>query len=276
MNFKAALPNFKGKLLAHWMPWTGNPLRVSHDTGYKQNDLAVIKAQVDCMKASGIDGVIACWQGPNSSFTHDAFVKMFFTCLDQEMSFMVLLDQWIAKNQPNPTQSVITALQSQLFQEMLPFFVEKWVLEFDLGLPGVGVNILQVQQAVPNITLLSKHTGFSWPETTNSLPALARDNANPTMKVPGIFSRFDDSGYPLPNGVTDPIHFVGQRDYSRGVWGAVPPRIVEARAGKTFLDSCMALPGAAQYAGLVTWNDYDEGTEHEPEASRMTGIRIGV
>lgn len=258
------------------MPWTGNPSRVSHAVGYRQDDPAVIEKQLQVMKSAGIEGVIAWWQGPTHAFTNDAFTKMFYACLKAGMLFLPALDGWIAKDQPNPTQAVISALTSLTFKGMAPLFAEKWVLEFDLA--SIGVNLALVQAAIPGTTLLSKHTGYSWPETTNTMQTLLADNANPQMRVPCVFSRFNDGGYPLPNGVSDPAHFNGQRDWNASVWNSPkeyadpklrkPTRIIEEQGGKTYEDSLSAVPAAARYMGLVTWNDYDEGTEHEPECNR--------
>lgn len=262
-------------LLAHWMPWTGDPSRVSHAVGYRQDDPTVINAQLKCMSMSGIAGVVAWWQGPTHAFTNSSFMEMFYACLKTGMKFIVGLDQWIAKGQLNPTQAVISALSSSTFKEMSPFFSEQWVLEFDLA--SVGVNLTQVKAAVPQFSILSKHIGYSWPETTNTFATLIADNANSGMLIPCVFSRFNDGGYPLPNGVGDPIHFNGQRDLNKSVWGGGPARIIEEQAGQTYLDSFAAINSnnAYPYRGLVTWNDYDEGTQHEPEYSRATGIRIG-
>lgn len=255
--------------LAHWVPWSGDPSRVSHAVGYRQDDPAVIEKQLEVMKAGGIGGVIAWWQGPTHSFTNDAFTKMFYTCLKLDMIFLPALDGWIAKGQANPTQAVISALTSLTFKGMAPFFAERWVLEFDLA--SVGVNLSQVQAALPGTTLLSKHVGYSWPETTNTMQTLLADNANPQMRIPCVFSRFNDGGYPLPNGVGDPAHFKGQRDWNQSVWGGKGTRVIEEQAGQTYLDSLSAVPASAKYVGLVTWNDYDEGTEHEPEYRRRAG-----
>lgn len=252
--------------LVHWMPWTGDPTRVSRNVGYRQDDPAVIEAQVQCMQKNGIGGVIAWWQGPTHAFTHDSFTKMFYSCLQNNMAFLPALDQWIAKGQPNPTQTVINALTATAFQGMLPYFAKRWVLEFDLA--AVGVSIPQVQAALPGATLLSKHVGYSWPELTNTMATLKADNENPGMKIPCVFSRFNDGGYPLPNGVGDPAHFNGQRDWNRSVWGAGPARIIEERAGQAYLDSLALVPANAEYTGLVSFNDYDEGTAHEPEYRR--------
>lgn len=261
--------------LVHWMPWTGNPTRVSHNTGYRQDDPGVIDAQIRCMKAAGFGGVIAWWQGPFHLFTHSSFLQMFYACLKSDMAFIPALDGWIAKGQPVPTNVVISALTSDDFKGMMPFFAEKWILEFDLA--SVGVNLAQVQQAVPGATLLSKHTGYSWPEITNTWTVLKADNANAQMKIPCVFSRFNDGGYPLPNGVGDPAHFNGQRDWNKSVWGGGATRLIDERSGQNFIDSSALamINSTVKYSGLVTWNDYDENTEHEPEYSRLTGIRIG-
>lgn len=273
MNLRTALgPNFTGKLLAHWMPWTGNPSRVSHATAYKQTDQGVAASQADCMRRSGINGAVLWWQGPTRVFTHAAFVQMAAECVKRKMPIMIGLDQWIAKGFPNPTQAVISSLQS--IPEIITLLEQPWILEFDLGL--VGVDVAAVRAALPNIQILSKHSAYSWPEISNTFQTLLKDNANPAMKVPAVFSRFNDGGWPLTNGVGDPAHFNGQRDYSKSVWGAGATRIIEERAGRTYIESCAAVVPGSKYVGLVSWNDWDEGTAFEGFCSAGTGIKIGL
>lgn len=278
-SFKNAV-NVQGvKLLAHWMGWFGEPNKVHRVSRYASNDVGVINAQLSCMQAVGIDGVIVTYQGTVNSFLLDATIKLSYACTAKGMLFALLLDPWIAKGQANPTQVVIDQMNGEYFRMMLscPAYIpEKYVLEFDLG-PAANVNVSQVQAAFPNIPILSKHKGYSWPEINNTVPILKSDNANPLMKIPGVFVGFNDAGFlvvpPALDSNGNPV-----RDYCHSVWDkTVNARVIDHQAGNAFFDSINALPVAilSPYVAIVTWNDHDEGTGIEQFCSAITGIRIG-
>lgn len=275
MNFKDSLQKagYTGRVFTYWMPWFGEPGKVHRQNRYLSASQATINSQLDIMKDCGIDGVIAIWQGYRNPTNHDAFMKMFLGCLNKGMNFLMMFDQWVAKDLPDPTGTVITTLQSPFFQAIFPFFCEKWVLEFDLG-PSANVDMVKVRAAFPNITFLSKHTGYSWPETSNTIASLKQDNSNPSTKIAGLTLQFNDGGYPLPGGVDDPAHFIGNRDYNKSVWnGTKAARVLDQQAGFFYFDQLAVTPKWID-VGLVTWNDWDEGTAIEGFCSMSSGIAI--
>jgi hypothetical protein len=100
--------------------------------------------------------------------------------------------------------------------------------------------------------------------------------------------RFMDAGMPTPPGIdSNPSAWTGTRDYSSSVWGpsyncgvnpasgAMPARVLDSQGGKLFFDYFATVPGAAPYLAVVTWNDYDEGTQIEDFFAMLSGIRIG-
>jgi hypothetical protein len=277
INLKTAIPT-PVKLLTHWMGWHGQPSRVNHVTRYRSVDPWAIDAQLDAMQAVGIDGAIATWQGPTvNPYLHQATIGLCERLGRRQMLFALLLDPWIAKGQPNPTQVATAALQHPDTVEMLAssaYLPEKYVLEFDLA--SAGVNVPQLVAAFPKSPIISKHSGYSWPEISSTMAILAADNANPAMKIPGVILQFFDGGQPLPAGsFTNAPLWNGNRDYNTSVWGGSPARMIEHQAGNIFLDSAALVPKSAPYAAVVTWNDYEEGTAIEPFCSMISGIRIG-
>jgi hypothetical protein len=289
MNLKQTLqtgiPGWNGRLLAHMMAWygEGNPVKVHRVSRYQSNDPAVVAAQLDTMRDCGIEGVIVTWQGPTvNPFLHDATIKIWEGCMERQMLFALLLDQWIAKGQPNPAQAVIAALQHIDTQRMLAspcYLPEQFILEFDLG-ASAGANIGSVQAVIPS-PLLSWHTGFSWPSIpadahnpVDSLAALKADNLKPTMRVPAVNVMFNDGGQAMPVGTTA-ISFRGIRNYAQSVWGGFPTRVIDHQAGNWFFDQLAVTPATAPYIAIATWNDHDEGTGIEHIAAVLSGKRIG-
>jgi len=280
---KAAILGWNGKLLAHVMAWFGEPNKVHRVSRYQSNDPSVIAAQLDTMRDCGIEGVIITWQGPTiNTFLHDATIKIWEGCMERQMLFSLLLDPWIAKGQPNPTQAVIAALQHVDTQRVLAspcYLPEGYVLEFDLGASAV-VNLGSVQAAI-SAPLLSWHSGFSWPaipvdahNPSDSLLVLKANNAQPTMRVAGINVMFNDGGQPMPAGAIAAT-FKGGRNYAQSVWGGSPTRAIDHQAGNWFYDQLTVTPVTVPYIALVTWNDHDEGTGIEYIAAVLSGKRIG-
>jgi hypothetical protein len=302
LNFKQSLQaniiGWNGKALAHMQGWFGETElingvatpKVHRVNRYLSNDPKVVKAQLDVMQAVGFDGITVDWQGALvNPFLHAATIALWEGCMEHQMLFCLMLDPWIAKQQPNPTQAVITQLQSVDCQRMLNspcYLPEGFIIEFDLAASAV-VTVATVQAAMPNNPLLSWHTGFSWPNIpsgqpfnpqnpANAIAALGVDNVKPTMKIAGVNVFFNDGGNPLPVGVMAP-QFTGTRDYNTSVWGASTGanRVFDHQAGNYFFDQLAVTPATVPYIGLATWNDSDEQTGVEHVLAAFSGVRIG-
>src|ERR1700685_2598130 len=303
INIKSSLqkniPGWNGKALAHTQMWFGETElvngvavpKVHRLNRVQSNNPSVIKAQLDLMQAVGFDGITVDWQGPNvNPLLHEATIAAWEGCMEHDMLFALMLDPCIAKQQPNPTQAVITALQSPDCQKMLnspAYLPEGFIIEFDLAATA-DVTVATVQAAMPNNPLLSWHTGFSWPNIpsgqpfnpqtpTNAIAALAADNAKPTMKIAGVNIFFNDGGNPLPQNVDGP-QFTGTRDYNTSAWGPTTGacRVFDHQAGNYFFDQLVGMPASMPYIAMVTWNDHDEQSGiSEPVLAAYSGIRIG-
>jgi hypothetical protein len=308
MNFKQqsvqgvnGVKGWNGKLMAHVVAWfgeyvliDGKQVQKAHRVSrYMSSDPTVAATQVSLMKQMGFDGICLTVQGPTiNPVLQEATIALWEQCLIQGMLFCFVLDQWIAKDQPNPTQAVITALQSESYQMIInsPCYVpEKFILEFDLA-NSAAVDVATVQAAFPDNEILSWHTGYSWPNPTDNpadpsdvLAILEANNALPTMKVAGVNMYFNNGGVPLPTGayqppipagVTEP-EFEGQRDYAHDVWGTGEATIdIDHQAGNWFFDQLATIPSTVPYIAFVTWNDHDEQSAIEQFASIFFGVRI--
>lgn len=267
------------KPLIHRVGWFGNGT-IHKLTSYVSNDPATIKRQADLIQASGFAGIVHLWYGPTvSTFLHDSMMKMWRECEERGLLFALMLDPWIARGQANQTQAVVTALQSEDFKLVVgskSYVPEGYVMEF--GLASVGVNVATVQAAFPTMPILSKHTGFSWPETTGTIATLTKDNANVTMRVAGLCLQFMDGGWPLPGGVGSGTSFTGVRDWNTSVWdaaqakaGAPTVRVIPSQGGQFLSQQLAVTPKNVPYVQFVTLDDYDEGTELEPALTLLNG-----
>lgn len=289
------------KLLVHTMPWFGDS-HIHRQVSYISNDPAVIDRQLQIMRFSKINnrpilGVIVTWMGPFDSFQHSATMEWCTQCEANGLLFALLLNPWIngtASQTAQSTANVIAALSHVDTATMLnsPAYVpEKFILEFSVPLTsGTGsatADWATIKAQFPDWTFLHQSEGFSWPSVdmtitnpwtraASSVANLQGQNAHASMQIPGFMVRFDDSGMPTPQGVSL-ANWTGTRDYNSSVWGPSgnPNRVIEDNAGKFLFDQIAVTPATAPYQGLITWNDYDEGTALEPFFVMQTGIRIG-
>jgi hypothetical protein len=252
--------------LANVMPWFSEPGKIHRDNAYNSNNLGIIAKQCELMQYVGIQGVIMTTQGSRAMpFEYQTALSMQQECENRGMLFCLLLDQWLVKSGgklvSDPTQEVINQLKA--WPQSKAYVPEKYVLDF---LPPEAMVDWAKVQTSTGYTILNKHKGYSWPEVKNNVATLARDNANAAMKIPGISMGFNDAGYfNIASGV---------RDYSQSVWGGKPARVLDHMAGNTWMDQVDVTPVTAKYVGLVTWNDYDEGTAFEQFSAVLKGIRL--
>lgn len=289
------------KLLAHVMPWFGDG-HIHRQVSYLSNDPAVIDRQIQIMRFSKINnhpilGVTVTWMGPFDAFQHSATMEWSRQCAAKNFLFALLLNPWIngtATQTAQSTANVLAALHHADTATMLNsagYVPEKFILEFSVPLTsGVGGGTpdwTTIQNQFPTWTFLHQSDGFSWPSVdmavtnpwsraASSVANLQGQNAHANMRIPGFMPRFNDSGMPTPSGVSL-ANWTGTRDYNTTVWGPSgnTNRVIEDNAGKYLLDQIAVTPANAPYQGLITWNDYDEGTAMEPFFVMQTGIRIG-
>ena len=288
-SLRTNIPGWRGIVGAHMQGWFGekNGTAVHRINRYLSNDPVVINNQLNLMYAIGIRAVIVDWEGPTvNPFLHEATIAIWEGCMEHQMLFGIMLDPWVGKQQPDPTQAVITALQNVDFQRMLnspAYLPEKYVLEFDLA-NSAGVDVATVQAAVPTIPILSWHTGYAWPNIITgdnpsnpklSLAALAADHAKPTMKIASANIKFCDGGQPTPPGVLQAA-WNGLRNWLLWAWpGNTATRWIDHQAGNWWFDQVATIPASMPYVFIPTWNDYDEETGFEYMISILAGIRLG-
>ena len=285
-SLQANIPGWNGKVLADWIGWFGekNGTQVHRQSRYLSNDPSVIATQADLAKAAGFDGFRATVQGPTvNPFLHDASMKLWEACLERGMLYCYLLDPWIAKNQPNPTQAVIDSLNSADYQRVMAsdaYLPEHYVCEFDLA-NSAGVNVAAVQAAFPAIPILTWHKGYTWPiipadpaHPLNVIAILQIEHSLPTMKMGSATLKFNDGGLPQPLGV-QAKDFRGQRDYSQSAWNNGPTHVIDAQGGNFFYDCVATIPASMPYVCVPTWSDYEEQTAIEDVIAMLGGRRLG-
>jgi hypothetical protein len=286
-------PGSTAKIYAHFLPWFGSPKHMS--VGYISDDSQQIKKQVNDMVSRGLNGTIIDWYGIDPAGTDFLMIDHVTQLMMQEaelhpgFSFAIMYDQGAlapCANTPgcDMTQRMIDDLNhvnvsywnSPAYQKsgsrpVLYFFLNPlYTIDWARLRTGVAGNPLFIFPHETGFTHAQSDGGFGWikPEmATSSDPAalayldLYYDTATSTAK----FST--GSGYP---GFDDSLAPWGQH------------RKVAQQCGQTWLQTLDEAKNhystSSQMSGiqLVTWNDYEEGTEIETGIDNCVTVNASV
>ena len=273
-------PGSTTKIYAHFMPWFGSLKHMS--VGYLSNDSQQIKKQVNDMVSRGLNGVNIDWYGVGSDGTDFLTIDHVTQLMMQEVelhpgfTFAITYDQGslvpCSKNAAcNITQRVIDDLNhanvsywgSPAYQKsggrpvVYFFFDSTYAIDWDQVRAGVAGNPLFFFFHASGFTHAQGDGAFAWikpPLATSSDPAALGylsdyyDTATASSKLStgSAYPGFDDSLAP---------------------WGL--HRKVAQQCGQTWLQTLDEAKNhystSSQMSGiqLVTWNDYEEGSEIE-------------
>lgn len=256
---------FTGVIAAHIIPWNSAKANTTHfnpNQAYSYDDPNTIGRALTVLEKNGIRGCFFTYQGPFATAQHAVVMEFVRQVQEREMLFALVMDPWSAGGDPNnkaqATLDLTKCFANTDVQWLLnsPAYIpEKAILDY-----GTGADYSKVGVKNP---IWYRHTHYSWVEVAtpkigdppvNPIPDLAKSNANPTMMVPGISLQFSDGGWPaaaIPGGI----------DRNLSSWnGKTAARYVSDRAGNYLFDQLAITPMNKPYIGLVTLDDFHEGT----------------
>jgi len=282
------------KIYAHFMPWFGFGDHMN--VGYTSNDPAQVQRQVVDMISRGIDGIIIDWYGQGTITHNFAFYDQATQDLMHEaeqhpnFNFAIMDDAASLKACANTagcdiTQTLINDLtyayntfeNSPAYmrfngQPVVYFFGhEAYTLDWMRVRTSVPGNPLFIFRNAGGFTSAQSNGAFSWvaPETvtaTDPLALLYLDNFDKTV-LSWSTTYSNTSGY---KGFND----------SLALWGT--GRLIQQGCGQTWLttlaESGKYFSATQQMLGiqLVTWNDYEEGTEVESGIDNCVTVTASV
>ena len=269
------------KIYAHLVPWFGFGDHMN--VGYVSSDTLQVQKQVNDMLSRGIDGAIIDWYGRGESSknfaSYDLGVQAFMhqSELHPGFNFAIMHDAGALKtcantlgcdvtqtliddlNYANVTYSGSPAYLKSGGRPVVYFFGhEAYTIDWTRVRAGVAGNPMFIFRNGSGFTKPQTSGAFSWVEpttvsATNPMAINYLDNYYKTaLGFPTEYST--GSGY---KGFNDTL----------ALWGT--DRIIDQQCGQTWLKT-MAEEGkyystTKQMLGiqLVTWNDYEEGSEIE-------------
>jgi len=280
-------PGYSGKIYAHLMSWfcmtpgstsTGaGTLCGSHvQVGYNSNDPAVVLAQAVDMISRGFDGVIHDWYGPGNS-RDDIATRNWIAEAEQHPGFQValMIDQGALKwyscmsSGCSATQALLQMTQyaAQNFFSS-PAYMRingrPVVTNFDIDLHySVDWNYVAANTPGNPIFIFQNNGGF-----THTLSGGSYSWVMPTASNYGMdyLGSFYSTGLNYPAELTVGAMYKGFND-TLASWSG--NRVMSQQCGQTWLQGfakANSMFNTSQQLGaiqLVTWDDYEEGTELE-------------
>ena len=272
------------KIYAHFMPWFGPSNHMN--VGYDSSDPAQVKRQVEDMISRGIDGALVDWYGPGNTHHNTTTINLMQESeLHPGFEFAVVEDGGALKNAADPQQKLIDDLNyvystfepSPAYMRrdgrpvILFFGVESYTIDWDAVRAAVLGNPLFIFRNSGAFTKPQTNGGYAWlsPQTTLTAGYMSL----------GYLDDFYSTALKYPLLETFGSGFKGFDD-SLAAWGK--NRKILQFCGQTWLSS-MAEAGkyynsSTQLENLqiVTWNDYEEGTEIETGVDNCFTVTASV
>ena len=275
---------------AHFMPWFGVSYHM--DIGYNSNDPAEIKAQVTDMLSRGIAGVIIDWYGPNNTHHNTTTLNMMTEAQSRNgaFQFAIMEDAGAIKNCASTAGCDVTAaLISDLnyvTQTFVPspaymrwngnpvvfyFGVESYSIDWNRVRANTASNLQFVFQNTAGFTRTYSNGGFSWVQPSD---VTATDPMSLSY-LTNFYQTAQQYSQKLPVGTS----YKGFDD-TLASWSA--NRHMQQQCGQTWLatfnkaNSLWSTADQLAWFQLVTWNDYEEGTEIETGIDNCFGVTTSV
>ena len=277
-------------MYAHFMPWFGVSYHM--DVGYNSADPAQVKKQVDDMVSRGVAGVIIDWYGPNAQQENASTLAMASEAGSRNgaFQFAIMEDAGAIKNCANTSGCDLTgALISDLnyiAQTYInsPAYI-RWngnPVVFYFGVESYPIDWTRVRaNTAPNLQFVFQNSGafsrsysnggFSWVQ-----PSAATSTDPMSLSyLANFYSTAQQYAPKLPVGAS----YKGFND-TLASWSA--NRLMQQQCGQTWLstfqkaNSMWSTADQLAFFQLVTWNDYEEGTEIETGIDNCVSVSASV
>jgi hypothetical protein len=272
------------KVYAHLLLWFGGSNHMN--VGYGSTDPNQIHRQITDMISRGIDGVIIDWYGPGNSIDQATQLVMAEAEKHPGFTFAIMVDQgaleWDSCSGCTPQQALIEQLRyieqtyvpSPAYMRIQGLPV---ITNFNIDLSySIDWNAVNSALSIPPKFLFQNDNGF-----THTLSDGSYSWVMPTTTDYGMsyLTNFYHTGMSYPAMNTVGAAYKGFND-TLASWGS--NRIMAQQCGQTWLQTFAKInalyssDNPLPYVQLVTWNDYEEGTEIESGIDNCVSISASV
>ncbi len=277
-------PGTTTKVLAQLLVWFGQPDHMN--VGYTSNDPAQVKRQVEDMISRGIDGVIVDWYGPNNAIDQATQLVMHEAEKHPGFSFMIMVDAGAVGGNLcsgcSPQQTLInlmTYVEQNYFKSAAYLNIggQPLVTNFDVDYSySIDWGGVSGALATPPRFIFQDSQGFSHAMSDGSYSWVMPQAGNFGL---GYLTNFYDTSRAFANLETMGAAYKGFND-ALASWGS--GRYMNQQCGQTWLQTFSQVNGfynsgrQLPYLQVVTWNDYEEGTEIESGIDPCLGLSASV
>jgi hypothetical protein len=283
-------PGSTTRIYAHFMPWFGGANHVN--VGYDSTDPLQVRRQVDDMMSRGIRGAIVDWYGPNFARENNTTLALRAEAETRggNFEFAVMedvgaLNACAATPGCDVTGQVISDLAyAYKTYEASPaymriggrpavffFGVERYAINWTVVRAGVAGNPEFIFRNAGAFGDVNSDGGFAWVGLSGNAFDMGL----------GYVDNFYLTSQTYPSKTLFGTGYKGFND-SIAAWAPNPPRVLDQQCGATWLAT---LSEAGRYYSataqlpavqLVTWNDYEEGTEIESGIDNCVTVSAAV
>jgi hypothetical protein len=277
-------PGASTKVFAHLMLWWGKPSHIN--IGYNSTDPVQVHRQVTDMISRGIDGIVMVWYGPNNFIDKAAYAVMKEAETHPGFTFALMIDHgailWDSCSGCNPQQALLAQLQ-YIEQTYFPSPAylriggRPFVTNFDIDhFYTIDWNALSAALPSNPHFVFQNSPAFTHPVTSGGYSWVKAQTTDYGMSY---LSSFYKTGISHPALETLGASYKGFND-TIASWSL--NRIMGQQCGQTWLqtfgkiNSLYNAGNQLPYMQLVTWNDYEEGTEIESGVDNCVSLSSSV
>jgi len=277
-------PGATTKVYAHLMLWFGQNNHMN--VGYSSIDPVQVKRQINDMVSRGIDGVIIDWYGPGTLVDQASLLVMQEAEAHPGFNFAIMVDKGAIQNDPCPGCTPQQTLEEQLKYVEQTYFPspaymtvegQPVVTNFDIDLHyDIDWQAAKDSMASDPVFLFQNNSGFSHVISDGSYSWVMPQTNDYGM---AYLSSFYATGVSFPSEQTVGAAYKGFND-TLAAWGS--GRIMSQQCGQTWLDtfakvnSLYGPDNPLDSMQVVTWNDYEEGTEIESGIDNCLSLDASV
>jgi PKD repeat protein len=285
-------PSATTAIYAQFMPWFGQSSHIN--VGYNSDDSTQVQKQVTDMLSRGISGVIVDWYGPDAAVENNTTLLIMAEAESSNGSFVFAVQEDVGAlsacattSECDVTQQVISDLTYvNTTYEGSPAYmtVNGRPAVFFFGVDKYSINWPLVRTSVPGnpYFIFIGTSGLTHADADGFFAWVIIDTSNPDDESLSVLSTFYSGMQALPSDLTYGASYIGFNE-SLAPWIKSNPRIMNQHCGQTWLDTFAAVAKAGYSAGnqlqaiqIVTWNDYEEGTEIETGISNCIAISPSI
>jgi len=264
-------------IYAHFMGWFGQSNHMS--VGYTSSSGTQVKAQVSDALSRGISGFILDWYGPNNSMPNNTALALMNEAQSRGGAFQFgimydggALGACAATSGCNLNQQAINDLTYAYnnFEQSSAYMTSNGrpvVWFFSPDRYGT-LNWAQIASSVPGnpLFVFQNSGGFTHGNSSGSFSWVIIDTSNAYDWNQSYLDNFYLTSFSYPQELTYGTGYKGFND-SLAAWGA--NRIMNQQCGQVWMNTLAEIgryfsaSNQLNAIQLVTWNDYEEGSELE-------------